>query len=172
MPALKSSEIFGAKTRDPLTDPFEGFFLGQFLFSFRKEEVGVGNDGLFPCLGNHITNRQGEVLRPNGCSAEADTDMPLTDQGVAGPAFGFEEFAAFVTVRQVREIAMTTDGRSMDKSDANVVEKGRFFNKGEIDAFAGGKTTGHRQGLDCDRLAVGKKNLPSRITKGIILFQE
>jgi hypothetical protein len=60
----------------------------------------------------------------------------------------------------------------MDKTDADIVEEGRFFDKGEIDGFAGRDALCHCQCLGSDRPAVSKENLPRRITGGIKLFQE
>ena len=171
MPAFENGEIASAETRHTLAHTLDFFFPGQFLLSLGKEKVGVSDDNLFKCLGNHIAKRQGEVLSKNGSGTEAYADMALTDQSMTGPAFKFEEFPTFIAVRKVREVTMATDGRSLNKADADIMEQGGFFDKGKIECFAVGKAACHCQSFVCNCPTVGKEDLPRRIAGGIIFFQ-
>ncbi len=171
MPALKSGEISGAETRHTLTYTFDLFFPDQFLLSLGKEKIGVSDDDLFQRLRNYVTKRQREVLGKNIGGAETDADMALTDQGMTWPAFAFEEFPPLIAVRQVRKIAMATNGWGMDKADADIMEQGCFFDKGKIECFAAGKAACHCQSFVCHSPTMSKENLPRRIAGGIIFFQ-
>ena len=67
---------------------------------------------------------------------------------------------------------MAADGRSVDKADADIMEESGFLDKGEIERFAAGEAIRHRQRFGRDRPAVGKEDLPRRITGGVIFFQQ
>lgn len=114
-----------------LKEAFEGFF-DRFLlveFGFGEEFVGKAYHLLFHADGAHIAVGDGEVLTFDFLQREAGTGVALAHKGVARITFGPQEVGTEIAVADVGMLAVAMDAVGIGEKDADVVQKGGFFDE-------------------------------------------
>jgi hypothetical protein len=97
-------------------------------------------------------------LRPDISHRQANPDVALTNQGMTGKSFSFENLPADNAVPDVRFGPMTVEFRRSGPTDADIMEQGGLLQKIQVNSrliqFAG-----RLQGFSRHQAAVFKNNL-------------
>ena len=131
----------------------------ETLRVFRKKQIGIG-DNLFLCrCRNHVAYWQAKVVLFDLPGGEADTGVALADTGMSGKTFFQQDIRALYAVMKVGELTETTQCRSVNTKDANIVEHGRFIDKSVVELLLRIDPFGNGARFVSDPLTVFKQDV-------------